>query len=165
MTILAPSDDPIHETVAELLAGQLAEVDIRATVRTVSRETWMSRVYEERDFQSTLVSFDAAVCSAEAVLEPWTSDSPENFSGYEDPLYDRLLAQAAAAAEEGERISLYQQGARRLVENGAGVFVQDLPDFVAVRTYVDGYQFYPLQALNLAGLYYAQDTGAPAEET
>lgn len=165
MTILAPSDDPIHETVAELLAGQLAEVDIRATVRTVSRETWMSRVYEERDFQSTLVSFDAAVCSAEAVLEPWTSDSPENFSGYEDPLYDRLLDQAAAAAEEGERISLYQQGARRLVENGAGVFVQDLPDFVAVRTYVDGYQFYPLQALNLAGLYYAQDTSTPAEET
>ena len=79
MTILAPSDDPIHETVAELLAGQLAEVDIRATVRTVSRETWMSRVYEERDFQSTLVSFDAAVCSAEAVLEPLDQRQPGKF--------------------------------------------------------------------------------------
>ena len=165
MTILVPSNDPIHETVAELLAGQLAEADIRATVRTVSWETWMSQVYEKRDFQSTLVSFGAAVCSAEAVLEPWSSDSPGNFSGYEDPQYDSLLDQAAAATEEAEQISLYQQGARRLVENGAGVFVQDLPDFVAVRTYVDGYQFYPLQALNLAGLYYAQDTGAPAEET
>lgn len=160
MTITVPTNDPIHEAVAQVLADQLAEVNIRVTVRTVSWETWISRVYTGREFEATVVSFASDVFDAKVLLAPWASDSEGNFSGYEDPQYDRLLEQAAGAAGEEERISLYQQAAQRLTENAAGIFIQDLADFAAMRTYVDGYQFYSVSALNLAGLYFVQSTGS-----
>lgn len=160
MTITVPSGQDLHAEAAEILSEQLAEVGIRATVRTVSWENWLSRVYTQRDFDSTVVSFDTAALSPEALLFPWKSDSESNFSGYSDAQYDRLLEEAAAATEEEEQTDLYQQAAQRLAEQGAGIFLQDLADFVVVRTYVDGYQFYPLRALNLAGLYFVQDTGS-----
>lgn len=159
MTITVPTRDAICQEIAEAVAEQLEEVGIRAIVRTVSWETWQTSVYTERDFESTVVGFDTTVFSAGSLLEAWASDNPGNFSGYQDPEYDRLLEEAAAATDQETQTSLYQQAAQRLVERAAGVYLQDVADFVAVRTYLDGYQFYPLQALNLAGLYYVQETG------
>ena len=155
MTMTVPSNYKPHIDTAEVLVQQLAAVGITAEIQLVEWETWVSDVYAGRNFQTTVVGFDASAMTARALLERWTSTHGKNMINYNSPEYDELFAQAVATYDDDAQTELYRAMAADLTKNAANVYIQDLADLVAVREGIDGVKFYPIYVLDLAGVGYA----------
>lgn len=156
MTITVPSNYTPHMNVAEVLVEQLAQVGITATIKPVEWETWLSETYMGRDFESTVVGFDAATLSAGALLNRWMSDNENNMINYDNPEYDAIMEKANTTTDDAEQTKLYKQAAKLLTETAANVYIQDLADFVLIKSDLDGYQFYPLYVMDLSTVHYVQ---------
>ena len=156
MTITVPSNYTPHMNVAEVLVEQLAQVGITATINPVEWETWLSETYMGRDFESTVVGFDAATLSAGALLNRWMSDNENNMINYDNPEYDAIMEKANTTTDDAEQTELYKQAAKLLTETAANVYIQDLADFVLIKSDLDGYQFYPLYVMDLSTVHYVQ---------
>ena len=156
MTITVPSNYTPHMNVAEVLVEQLAQVGITATINPVEWETWLSETYMGRDFESTVVGFDAATLSAGALLNRWMSDNENNMINYDNPEYDAIMEKANTTTDDAEQTKLYKQAAKLLTETAANVYIQDLADFVLIKSDLDGYQFYPLYVMDLSTVHYVQ---------
>jgi len=156
MTMTVPSNYKPHIDTAEVLVQQLAAVGITAEIQLVEWETWVSDVYAGRNFQTTVVGFDASTMTARALLERWTSDHGKNMINYNSPAYDDLFAQAIATYDDAAQTELYRAMAADLTANAANVYIQDLADLVAVRKGLDGVAFYPIYVLDLSGVGYTE---------
>lgn len=154
MTITVPSNYTPHMNVAEVLVEQLSQVGINATIEPVEWETWLSETYMGRNFDSTVIGFDAATLSAGALLNRWISDNETNMINYNNPDYDKVMAEANACADEAQQTELYKEAAKMLTETAANVYIQDLADFVVVKSDIEGYQFYPLYFMDLSTVYH-----------
>ena len=156
MTITVPSNYTPHMNVAQVLVEQLGQVGITATIEPVEWETWLTRVYAGRDFESTVLGFDASNLSAGALLNRWTSDDENNMINYNNPEYDALMEEAAVTTDDAKQTELYKQAAKLLSDTAANVYIQDLADFVVIKSNLDGYQFYPLYVMDLSTVHYVQ---------
>ena len=156
MTITVPSNYTPHMNVAQVLVEQLAKVGITATIKPVEWETWVSDTYTNRNFESTVIGFDAATLSAGALLNRWMSDNDKNMINYNNPEYDKVMQEANASTDDAKQTELYKQAAAMLSETAANVYIQDLADFVLLKNNLDGYQFYPLYVMDLSTVHYVQ---------
>jgi peptide/nickel transport system substrate-binding protein len=150
MTITVPSNYQPHIDTATVVADQLADIGITATIQTVEWSTWLSDVYQGRNFQSTVVGFDASAMTARAMLERWGSTNGKNMINFNDPDYDAALEQAMAATDDAEQVALYKECQTILAEQAANVYIQDLCDLVAMKPGLTGYAFYPLYVMDLS---------------
>ena len=156
MTITVPSNYQPHMDTATVLVEQLKAVGINATIEPIEWESWVEDVYTGRQFQSTVVGVDASNMTARALLERFTSDYDRNFINYSNAEYDQLFQQAITCYDDEEQTELYKQMERNLTEHAANVYIQDLADLVALRTGLEGLQFYPIYVLDLSTVRYVQ---------
>lgn len=154
MTITIPSNYTPHMNVGEVLVEQLAQVGITATIEPVEWETWLTEVYAGRNFESTVIGFDAATLNAGALLNRWMSTNERNMINYDNPDYDAVMEEAAACTDEEQQTELYKEAASILTETAANVYIQDLADFMLVKSDLDGYQFYPMYVMDLSSVHY-----------
>lgn len=154
MTITVPSNYPQHMNAAQVIVEQLRAVGITATIEPVEWATWLSDVYGARDYQSTLVGFDASTMTARAMLERWTSGHAKNMINFSNADYDALFARASACTDDAEQTALYRQMETILTEQAANVYIEDLCDLVAVDPALGGFTFYPIYVLDLSTVYY-----------
>ena len=117
---------------------------------------WVSDTYTNRNFESTVIGFDAATLSAGALLNRWMSDNDKNMINYNNPEYDKVMQEANASTDDAKQTELYKQAAAMLSETAANVYIQDLADFVLLKNNLDGYQFYPLYVMDLSTVHYVQ---------
>lgn len=155
-TIKVPSNYTPHVDAAQVLVQQLGEVGVTANIQEVDWNTWLSDVYQNRDFEATVVGFDASNLTASAMLQRWTSTSTKNMINYSNGEYDKTFAEAQATADDAKQTALYKQCERILTETAANVYLQDLADFVAVKSDLAGYQFYPLYVMDLSAIHYVK---------
>lgn len=151
MTITVPSNYVQHVQTGEVIAEQLKEVGITATIEQVDwNNTWLPDVYGGRNFQSTVVGFDTSTLTARGMLERWTSDHDKNMINFNNAEYDELFRQAITCADDAEQTALYKQMERILTEEAANVYIQDLYSLVAVNPGLEGLTFYPVYVLDVS---------------
>lgn len=154
MTITVPSNYTPHVDAAQVLVQQLARAGIRATLKEVEWNTWLSDVYQGKNFTATVVGFDASNLTANAMLQRWTSSSSKNMISFSDKTYDALIAKANEITDDAERTDLFLQAERILTEQAANVYLQDLADMVAISSQLTGYRFYPLYVMDFSTISY-----------
>ncbi|MFQ7549432.1 MAG: hypothetical protein ACLRMZ_02850 [Blautia marasmi] len=72
-------------------------------------DSWLSDVYGDRKFQSTVVGVDAAYLSGRALLERFTSDASKNFINFSNEEYDKLYQQVKKSTDDEEQTELYKR--------------------------------------------------------
>ena len=149
MTITVPSNYDQHVDTALVLKNQLALIGINAEIEKVDWDTWIQDVYLGRNYESTVIGVDAANLSANALLSRFTSDAGDNFTNYSNPDYDAAFDKAVASADDETATKCFKECAEILNSDAANVYIQDLPDFVAMNKKFEGYSFYPLYVLDL----------------
>ncbi len=154
MTITVPSNYQPHIDTATVIVKQLKEVGINAELRLVEWASWLEDVYGNRDFESTVVGFDASQMTARALLERFTSTHKRDFINYSSETYDELFARAMVTYDDLEQTEIYKAMERELTENAANVYIQDIADMVAVRKDISGVRFYPIDVIDLSGLHF-----------
>jgi peptide/nickel transport system substrate-binding protein len=152
LTVTVPSNYTPHVDTAQVLEEQLKAINVRVSIELVDWNTWVSRAYTNREFQSTLVGVDASSMTARAMLERFTSEHGKNFINYSNSDYDRLFQEAQSTFDDEKQTQIYKAMEKNLTENAANVYIQDLGDLVALRSDLTGYEFYPIYVMDLSGI-------------
>ena len=152
MTITVPSNYQPHVDTAQVIVEQLKDVGINATIVPVEWSSWLSDVYGESKFESTITGLTSDNMTARKLLERFNTKAGNNFTKYDNPEYDELFAQAVAASDDAQQTAIYRQMERHLTENAANVYIQDMADLVVVRNGLSGLTFYPLYVLDVSTL-------------
>lgn len=150
MTIKVPGNYTPHVDAAQVLVEQFAAIGVTATINTIEWDSWLSDVYIGRDFETTVIGFDAAALTASAMLARWASDASNNMISFSDKEYDEVLAKAVICSDEAQQTELFKRCEEILAEQAANVYIQDLCDLVAVRKGFEGYEFHPLYAIDVS---------------
>ena len=145
-----------HVDTAQVLADEFAKIGVTANIKLVEWDSWLSDVYNNRQYQSTVVGVDASSLTASALLQRFTSDSSKNFINYSNPEYDAAFKNALAATDDSEKTMYYKECEKILSEDAANVYIQDLPEFVAINKKFEGYEFYPLYVQDMAKIRLAE---------
>ncbi|MGN0399908.1 MAG: ABC transporter substrate-binding protein [Blautia sp.] len=153
MTITVPSNYQQHVDTAQVLVEQLKQIGVNAEIQLVEWDSWLSDVYTDRKFQSTVVGVDAAYLSGRALLERFVSDSSKNFINFSNEEYDDLYRQVRQSTDDQEQIELYKRMETILNKDAANVYIQDMASEVVLRNTYDGYVFYPLYVMDMSKIY------------
>ena len=142
-----------HVATAQVIVEELKAVGINATIEAVEWNSWLEDVYNNHEYQATVVGFDASALTGRAMLERFTSENTKNISNFKSDEYDEVFAKAVAAIDEQEKISLYKECQEILTEHAVNVYIQDLASLVAMRDGYEGYEFYPLYVQDMSKIY------------
>lgn len=154
-TVKVPSNYQPHVDAAVVLVEQLKQAGVQAEIQLVDWNTWLEDVYAGRNFQATVVGFDASILSPTALLARFVSTSSKNMTGYHSEEFDRLYAQALVTVDDQAQTALFRQCLELLSRDAANVYTQDLADFVAVNPRLKGFTFYPMYVMDMSTLYFA----------
>ena len=152
MVITVPANYQPHCDTAEVIAEQLKEVGINATLNKVEWNTWLEDTYTGRNFEATVIGLTADPLTARSLLERFKSDAGNNFINYNNADYDALFEQAIKCYDDAEQVGIYKEMEKNLTEHAASVYIQDMADLVAVRKGLTGLTFYPLYVLDVSTL-------------
>lgn len=155
-TITVPSNYQPHIDTAQVLVEQFKAIGVTAEIQLIEWDSWLSDVYQNREFQSTVVGVDASNLTGAALLQRFVSDSSKNFINYNNADYDTALANAIASTDDAEKTKYYKECQTILSTDAANVYIQDLPEFVAINKKYTGYEFYPIYVQDIAKLKFAE---------
>jgi len=156
-TISVPSNYQPHIDTAQVLVEQYKKIGVDAKIQLIEWDSWVSDVYQGRQFQSTVVGIDASNITGASLLQRFTSDAPKNFINYQNAAYDEAFNNAITSTDDAEKTKYYKECQRILSEDAANVYIQDLPEFVALNKKYTGYEFYPLYVQDVAKLRLAEE--------
>ena len=66
------------------------------------------------------------------------------------------IAAAQATVDDDEQVKYYKECEKILSEKAAAIYIQDLPEFVALSSKYTGYTFYPLYVQDIAKIKLAE---------
>lgn len=158
-TLTVPSNYQQHIDTAQVLVEQLKAVGVTAEIQLVEWDSWLSDVYAGRKYQATVVGVDASSLTARALLDRFSSSAPNNFINFNSADYDTALNNAISSTDDVKKTEYYRECETILSEEAANVYIQDLPEFVALNKKYGGYKFYPLYVQDIASLYLAEEQG------
>ena len=92
--------------------------------------------------------------TAGGMLNRFVSGSSKNISNFASAEYDALIAEASSITDDARRTECYRAAEKILSDEAANVYLQDMADFVAIRSTLDGYHFYPLYVMDLSTVGY-----------
>ena len=87
------------------------------------------------------------------MLGRFVSDSGKNFINYNNAEYDKIYNEAFTSTDDAVRTEKYKECEKILSTDAANVYIQDLPNMVAVNKKFGGYEFYPLYVMDFSKLY------------
>jgi len=152
-SITVPSNYKQHVDTAQVIKEQLKKIGVTANINLVEWDSWLNDVYIGRNFEATVIGVDASTLTASAMLARFVSDSDKNFTNYNNPEYDEAYKKAFTSTDDAVRTENYKVCEKILSEDAANVYIQDLPNLVAVNNKFGGYEFYPLYVMDFSKLY------------
>ena len=157
MTITVPSNYQPHIDTAQVLVEQLKAIKIDASIELVEWSSWLSDVYADRNYESTVIGVDAAELTARALLDRFESKAGNNFINFHNPEYDKVYAEAITCHDLEQQTELYKQLETILTEDAANVYIQDMAEFVALNSKYEGYEFYPLYVQDMSKIRFKEN--------
>ncbi len=130
---LACRNDEIQPKLAEAMQAMWQrELGVRITLTQSEQKIWLQN-QQSRSYTLSFGSWLADVPDPGNFLGLFRSDGGYNWTGWSDPDYDRLIAEAEPLADPPRREELFQQAEARLLEaapitpvfNGAATYLLD----------------------------------------
>lgn len=155
LEITVPSNYEFHMQTAEVIAEQLKEAGINATINPVEWSTWLSEAYNGRNYQSTISGITCDMTPG-YLLNRFQTDSKKNFINYANEEYDAEYALAQASLDLEEKAGHYGRMQELLAEEAATAFIQVPPITIAMDKELSGYQFYPVYVQDMSTVYFVK---------
>jgi len=154
LEITVPSNYTMHVDTAQVIADQLAKIGIDVSIKLVDWATWLSDVYQKRNYQATVISVDSLYVSPKGFLFRYYSSENSNFFNFANADFDRIYNIILTEPSEEKRIALYKGAQQIISANAANVFIQDIVEFRVFRAGVyGGVLNYPLVVHDFASMY------------
>ena len=154
LTVLVPSDDQLQIDTAIVLQEQLTELNIDLHVELVDPDTFNTRVFEQRDYQTALLTLECSFDPYE-VVSRYASDSERNFIGYRNTLLDLHLQEIPLTADTDDRNELYHEILSDLTSDACSCYIQDPYYICAVNRRLAGFKVFPEHVLDMSSVHLA----------
>lgn len=148
--ITVPSNYTQHVDTAQVLVEQFKKIGVTANIKLIEWDSWLSDVYSARNYTSTVIGVDASSLTASALLQRFKSDASNNFINFSSSEYDETFSKARSTTNDEEKTRLYKECQKILTNEAANVYIQDLPELVALNKKFTGYEFYPMYIQDMA---------------
>jgi len=116
----------------EIVAAQLSAIGITVKLRYTEWAQWLSQVIGDHSYDMTIVSHteprDIGIFAR-----------PDNYFGYDSPVFSALIADIAATTDHADRNRLYAAAQQQLVDDSAAIFLFQLPQLGVWRSDIAGY--------------------------
>ena len=152
-TITIPNNYAPHESTANIIIDNLAEVGITAKMNLVDFNTWFDEAFVGRNYEATVVAVDGRLAPS-TFFSKNVSTASNNFTNYNNPEFDKVYAQATAEVDPDKKVAYYKQLQQILADDAASIYVQDPSNLVAVNANLEGYVFYPISAQDMSVVKY-----------
>ncbi len=147
MGIMVTDEFPESVQAAQVIASQLKEVGIDVKIETEDFATWLDR-QGKGDYDAFLLSWLGNLDPFGFYNSQHTCEGSNNYQKYCDKETDRLLNEAATETDRDRRKELYDQAARRIVDDNSYIYLYN-PEIVQAWTpEVTGYKIRPDRAIN-----------------
>lgn len=120
LTLSYPTGNVPRERNAEIIQQYLAEIGIEIVLDIQEFGTLVPQVYEEQDFDLYLMGWSLALDPDPAGI--WLSTDAWNSVNFDHPDNDRLIMAGKATLDQDERIGIYEEWQRLLVEEAPYVW-------------------------------------------
>jgi peptide/nickel transport system substrate-binding protein len=139
---MVTDEQPESVASARVIARQLEPIGIDVDVEVLDFVTWLDR-QAGGEFDALLLSWLGNIDPAAFFEAQHLTGGSNNYQGYSNPEVDRLLTEAAATVDEDARKELYDQAAKRIVDDVSYVYLFN-PD--VVQAWVPGLTGYRIRA-------------------
>jgi peptide/nickel transport system substrate-binding protein len=155
-TITVPSNYKVHVDTAQVIVAQLGAIGVQADIAQVDWPTWISKVYQGKDYQATIISIDGANLSPKSFIGRYVTGAPGNFFNYSSKDFDALFAQAGKEPNAKKRADLYKKAQELLSSDAANVYIQDIASINVLKKGLGGLSSYPLFVTDVSTIYYTK---------
>ncbi|MCM3764760.1 ABC transporter substrate-binding protein [Neobacillus niacini] len=149
-TLTVSSHNEIYSNAAQVAVEQLKKVGITAEIKVIEWAKWLEDVYGKKDYDMTLIDFTGKLDPFK-VLGRYVSDNKgSNLVNFNNPEYDKLMADVIAEKDEAKQIDLYKQAQEILTEEAAAVFIADFQTPWALNPKLEGFKTYPIFYMDMS---------------
>jgi peptide/nickel transport system substrate-binding protein len=127
---------------AEVIQANLADVGIRANIRTEDWSVYLPAVFEG-NYTATILGTSGQADPDDFLFSQFHSSSASNLTGISDPELDALLEQGRALSDPEERREVYLAAQARLLELSPMAFLFHSAQYTAMRPNVRGFEHFP----------------------
>jgi peptide/nickel transport system substrate-binding protein len=127
---------------AEVIQANLADVGIRANIRTEDWSVYLPAVFEG-NYTATILGTSGQADPDDFLFSQFHSSSASNLTGISDPELDALLEQGRALSDPEERREIYLAAQARLLELSPMAFLFHSAQYTALRPNVQGFEHFP----------------------
>ncbi len=127
---------------AEVIQSNLAEVGIRAIIRTEDWSVYLPTV-REGNYQTTILGTSGQADPDDYLFSQFHSSSANNTSFISDPELDALLERGRLVADQDERREIYLAAQERVLELLPYIFLFHSAQYEAIRPNVKGFEHFP----------------------
>jgi peptide/nickel transport system substrate-binding protein len=136
---LVSSDFPETVTQAQVIAAQLAAMDVTVNITDVDFSTWLD-MQGNGDFDAFMLSWIGNIDPDDFYYAQHHSEGGFNFQGNDNEELDGLLEAARVETDQAARKDLYDQAAKIVVDEASYVYLYNPDNINAWRDEVTGYE-------------------------
>ncbi|MEN9663634.1 MAG: hypothetical protein RL324_2583 [Verrucomicrobiota bacterium] len=123
--------DDLHKIAAETIQQMWQrELGVTVTLANMEQKTWLQRL-NNHDFQISTTRWIGDYVDANTFLEMWITGGGNNWTGWSEPRYDALVAEAGRTLDPAKRHDLQRQAEAILLER-----LPIIPVFHPARVYL-----------------------------
>lgn len=152
MEIAIVSTYEFHMQTGEVIAEQLKEIGINATIKGMENSAWLDEVYNGRQFDATITALTCDMTPG-YLMNRFQTDSSKNFINFQSADYDEIYAKAQAALDPDEKAGYYKELQKILCDQAGSVFIQAPANQTAISSKLEGYKFYPVYVQDMSTVY------------
>jgi oligopeptide transport system substrate-binding protein len=135
----------VDSSTAALIAMWQQSLGVTITIENIEPNIYIEELYAGHHGQMFATGWCADYPDPENFADVlFHSESKMNNGGYANPELDALLEQARVEPDVTQRIALYQQAERILVQDAPVLFMTHSLSYVLVKPYVKGYTLTPI---------------------
>jgi peptide/nickel transport system substrate-binding protein len=136
---LVSSDFPETVTQAQVIAAQLAAMDVTVNITDVDFSTWLD-MQGNGEFDAFMLSWIGNIDPDDFYYAQHHSEGGFNFQGNDNEELDALLDAARVETDQAARKDLYDQAAQIVVDDASYVYLYNPDNINAWRDEVTGYE-------------------------
>jgi peptide/nickel transport system substrate-binding protein len=139
LDMILPASEP-YRTIAQVLQASLAEAGMTINIKQLESGQFLESL-KTREGHLALDSIGNRNDPDGFFSGNFKADSPFNFAGFNDPEFEKALADGLLLTDQAQRRTIYQKAEQRLLDVVPGIFLYNPPGLYAQLKEVQEYKY------------------------
>ena len=154
LRMFLPKNYQEYVNAGQVIADMLRNVGINVDIQIVEWATWLSDIYNGRNYDLTVVGHTGRL-DAYSLLSRYRHDAAENYFNYENAEFDSLLDAYVRETDEEKRKEIAFRMEEILAEDVPALYIQDPIQIYVTDSDLEGFRTYPINIFRMDLLEYS----------